>query len=390
MRPAWLDTEVTITDRHCAPVSNPVRWTEVDAEVRFNEVVSGSFVAPAYPELTEVLVPGNRVVIRDEGRVFKSGPIEGLDFVRAAKGENAGGRWVVDLADDAAHLANRLTFPDPSAVATAQTADAQWSGTGPAGTLMLALIDDNGGPGALTARRVPQLVIGDGAGLGATVTYTSRWEDLYEALRNLALLGGAGLPGGRLGVRTRQVDRDIVAEVYAPRDRTHLARFSFGLGNLRQVQVVNQAPTVTAAIVAGQGSGTARNIVERVDAVAAAAWWRSEEFVDQRQAEDNDKLDQAGDEALDAGREQLTVTTDTIDTPQVVYGTAYDVGDLALAIPGAAATVTDVVRAVRLQVTPRGGRQRVALIGTQAAITDPAWVAGNRTLARRIAPIERI
>ncbi|MEW2383388.1 siphovirus ReqiPepy6 Gp37-like family protein [Micromonospora sp. NPDC047707] len=392
MTPAWLDTEVTITDRNCVPVSNPIRWTEVDAEVRFNEIVAGSFVAPAYPELTEALAPGNRVVVRDQGRYFKSGPIEGLDFKRTAKGEDAGGKWVVDFGDDAAHIANRITYPDPTATATAQTADSHWSGTGPAGTLMLTLIDANAGPRALTARRVPQLVIGAGAGLGATLTYTSRWIDLYDELRALALLGGAGVPGGRLGVRTRQVGRDIVAEVYAPRDRTHLARFSFGLGNLRSVHVANQAPTCTVAIVAGAGQGTDRNIVERVDAAAVATWWRSEEFVDQRQAEAGDtaKLEQSGDEALDAGREQLTVTTDTVDTPQVVYGDAYDVGDLALVIPGGAAPITDVVRAVRLQVTPREGRQRIALIGTQAAITDPAWVAGNRTLARRIASMERI
>ncbi len=390
MRAVYLDTEVTITDRHCAPVTNPIRYTEVDAEVRFNEVIAGSFTASAYPELTEALVPGNRVVIRDQGSVFKSGPIEAVDFLRTATGADAAGRWVVDFGDDGAHLANRITYPDPGVDATDQTVDAQWTGTGPAGTLMLALVDDNGGPGALSYRRVPQLVIGDGAGLGATLTYASRFADLYDELRALAVLGGGGVPGGELGFRVRQVDRDLVAEVYEPRDRTGYARFSFPTGTLRQLQVTTEAPTCTAAIVAGDGRGTDRSIVERVDADAVALWWRSEEFVDAQNESDDEQLEHAGDETLAGGREQLTITTETVDTPQVVYGDAYTLGDLALVLPGPTAPVADIVRAVRLQVVPRTGRVRTALIGTQAAVSDPAWVAGNRTLARRVARAQRV
>ncbi|GAB3856560.1 hypothetical protein GCM10029963_53140 [Micromonospora andamanensis] len=309
--------------------------------------------------------------------------------MRTATGPDAGGKWVVDFGDDGAHLANRITYPDPAVDVVEQTVDAQWIDTGPAGTLMLDLVDLNGGPSALTARRVPQLVIGDGAGLGATLTYASRFQDLYDELRALAVLGGAGVPGGELGFRVRQVDRNLVAEVYAPRDRTGFARFAFSTGTLRQVQVTTEAPTCTVAIVAGEGRGTDRSIVERVDA-AAALWWRSEEFVDAQNEADTEQLEHAGDEALDGGREQLTITTETVDTPQVVYGDAYTLGDLALVLPGPTTPLTDIVRAVRLQVVPRTGRVRTALIGTQAAVTDPAWVAGNRTLARRAARTERI
>ncbi|GAB3856564.1 hypothetical protein GCM10029963_53150 [Micromonospora andamanensis] len=90
-----LDTEITITDRNCVPVTNPIRYTEIDAEVRFNAVVAGSFVAPAYPELTEALLPSHRVVLRDGGTIFKSGPIEGLDFAhrdRPGRRRQVGGR----------------------------------------------------------------------------------------------------------------------------------------------------------------------------------------------------------------------------------------------------------------------------------------------------------
>jgi hypothetical protein len=387
-----IDTRLTITDRNCVPVSQPVRdWSDIDAELRFNEVIGASFTAAAHPELLDVLVPGHRVVLRDQGQIFKSGPIEGWDYLRSATGEAAApGRVIVTWADDGAHLANRITYPDPSEPATNQTADAQWTGTDPAGTLMLALVDLNAGAGALTARQVPQLTSGDGTGLGANITYATRYEDLYEALRNLALLGGGSVPGGHLGFRVHQVARDLVFEVYEPRDRTGIARFGWSLGNLKSAQVTTQAPTSTVAIVAGPGEGTARNIVERIDTSGVATWWRSEEFVDQRQAETTDELEQAGDEALEEGREQLTVVTETVDTPQVVYGDAYQVGDLALVIPGTGAPISDVVRAVRLQITPSSGRVRTALVGNQAATADPVWVAGNRTLARRIAQIERV
>src|SRR5690606_39291825 len=87
-----------------------------------------------------------------------------------------------------------------------------------------------------------------------------------------------------------------------------------------------QAPTCTAAIVAGQGEGTARTIIER--AVAASPWGRIESFVDRRDTDDMAELRAAGDSALAEGAERTDLAAEAIDLPDPRlprYGRDYDI-----------------------------------------------------------------
>ena len=375
---------ILVTDRHLQVVGDPIaRWTQVRAQRRFNEPGPGSLTVPALPEVMAQLEAGNRIVLIHNGRVFSSGPYESSDWRWTADGAAADpGQVTIQWADDLALVVARLAYPTPSQPANgSQAAYWQVSNTN-AEVAMRSLVNANAGPGALPARQIPHLVLGPLAGVGVNVTYKARWEPLGDVLRALAIAGGG------LGFRTEQTSAGIEFQVYAPQDLTGSVRFSRGLGNLREVAYLRSAPTVTAAIVGGQGDLDLRSMVERVNTAAETAWWRVEKFVDHRQGATGAELAQAGDQALAEGAETARLSTITIDTPDQQYGVHYGLGDLVTVVPLPGVEVAEVVRAVTLDATPTSGEQVTALIGSQAASSDPLWLQHMRRLERRLGQIE--
>ncbi|SBT63920.1 virus ReqiPepy6 Gp37-like protein [Micromonospora sediminicola] len=384
---------ILITDRNLTVIGDPIDgWTEVDITLRFNEPATGTFTAPRTAVSAAQLAPGNRVVVIRDGVVFCAGPIEEPgpeDW--AVTGSAAGpGTVEVQFADDLAAVVARVTYPNPAAAATAQTSTARWTATDEAGDIMRSLVNGNAGPGALPARRVPQLLLGSGAGLGASIKVGTRFEPLGDVLRSAAIAGGG------LGMRTRHdiASNQLLFDVYAAQDLSGSVRFSPGLNNLRSYRYEPAAPTATVAIVGGKDVGTSRVIVERVNATAATGWGRMETFVDQRQstdtAADTTELNQAGDEALTRGAETGRLSSVTVDTPDQRYGVHYQLGDRVSVELASGVTVTDVVRAVHLQATPDAGEIVTALVGTQEASSDQAWLTYLRELSRRLDQLETV
>lgn len=381
-----------ITDRNLNVVGDPVDgWTDLDVTLRFNEPASGSFQAPAHPDLLGLIQSGGyRVVVIRGGDIFCAGPIEKPGPQRwSVDGQDTDpGTVTVNFTDDLALVAGRVTFPDPASAATAQTSTARWTSTALAGDVIRSLVNVNAGPGALTARRVPKLVLGGTAGLGSSIKFGTRFMPLGDELRSAAISGGG------LGFRTQQVGTNIEFQVYQPQDLTGAVRFSRGLGNLRSYTYEPDAPTATVAIVGGKDVGTSRLVVERVASAAVSKWWRLETFVDQRQSDDTStdttELNQAGDEALARGAETARLQSVTIDTPDQRYGTHYQLGDRVSVELNDGVEVADVVRAVHLQVTPESGEVVTALVGSQEASSDPLWLRYMRDLGRRLAGLETI
>lgn len=389
---------VLITDRDLNVLGDPVQWTSLDVTLRFNEPASGTFTAPASPGLL-AQVEGDdtdsarRVVVIRDGAVLVAGPVEQSGPQKwAVDGQDSDpGTVTVAFSDDLALIATRVTYPTPTAVATAQTIDARWTATGNAEDIMRSLVNLNAGPGALTARRVPKLILGADMGVGSSITFGTRFEPLCDALRSAAIAGGG------LGFRTQQVGTDVEFQVYAPTNRTTGAgavRFSRGLANLRSYEYEQATPTGTVAIVGGKDEGTSRVVVERVNTTAVSRWWRMEAFVDQRQSDDTvvdpDELNQAGDEELTRSAAAARLSAVTVDTGDQRYGVHYQLGDRVGIELISGVSVSDVVRAVHLTVSPNDGEQISALIGSQESSTDPLWVTHIRDLARRLGRLETI
>lgn len=376
-----------ITNENLTVQGDPLTgWTTLDCTRRFNEPASGSFEIPARPEVMAQLQPGRRVVVIRDGQVWAAGPMEIPQDYAWGIGESSEpdpGKVTVNFSDDLAVAAGYITWPMPGAAWSAQPATAarQITATN-AETIIRTLVNENCGPGALAARRIPHLALGAVAGVGTSTSVTTRMEPLLDACRRVAG------DGGGLGFRTRQDGTQILFEVFAPADRTATARFSAGLGNLRSVQFKLSAPTVTHALVAG-AEATPRVFLEVPDAAAAAAWWRVEKYVDGPVANDNDgELTAAGRTELAAGAAPVELATVTVDTDDLRAGRDFDLGDRVTVQLPTGLEVTDVVRSIHLQADPDAGEYVSTLVGSPEATTDPKTVQLIRELGRRLGRLE--
>lgn len=384
---------VFFTDGNLVPIGQFVdEWTDIELVLRFNDVDSGVITLPADPAVAALAVAPNRVVVmRDSGpggswEIVIAGPIEhpddfdwGLDNPDTFEP----GQAAIYFADDRAAVAERLVYPDPTHDATHQTAAVSYVASAVnAEVAMLDFVNKNAGPGALAARRVPQLSIAGPAGVGTTISYSARMEPLGDSLRAMALAGGG------LGYRVVQVAGPTRRfEVFAPVNRSGTVRYSRALGNLTNLSYRSQAPTATVAIVGGDGTGTSRTFVEVVDSGAVAVWGRKEVFVNEDSA-DPTELAQAGAAALVDAGEQVQLSATAIDEPGTGFGIDYNLGDTVSVEVREGLVVTDVVTAVSIKVTS-AGEVISPTIGTGGATSDGKTLKELRRLQAKLGKVER-
>lgn len=382
--------QLLVTDKNLVVQGDPIDgWTSIDVTTRFNEPGSGSVELPARPEVMAQLQPGNRLVVIRDGEIWTAGPMEIPQDYSWGIGESSDpdpGTVHIDFSDDLALPAGYITWADPTVAWSAQPDKATRKITATNAELIIRqLIDENCGPGALVARRIPHFALDSVAGVGATITMATRFEPLLDACRRTAKWGGG------LGFRTRQVGSQILFSCYAPADKTATARFSRGLGNLRSVQFKLSAPTVTHALVQGSevDPPADRIFVERADTTAASSWWRVEQLVDGSAADDtNGELTSSGNEQLSGGAAPVELATVTVDTPDLQAGRDYGLGDKVTIELPTGLEVADVVRSIHLQATPDAGEYVSTLVGSPEATSAPQMVRLVRELGRRLGRIE--
>lgn len=349
-------------------------WTSLDMTLQYNAGGVWKMVMPEHPQVN-LLRATNRIAVARRGEVVMSGP------VRALKRTSTGGTAVVEVSgiDDNAVLYQRTCYPDPANTADSQTL-AYDVRSGPAETVMRGYVDANAGPGALPARQVYGLALAADQARGATVDGSTRFDRLGDVLQFIGTGVGLGwqskqIPGGQI-----QVD------FYIPEDRTSTVVFSEELGTLRGWSYILNAPKTTRALVAGQGEGAARTIVEVAAGQQETDWgMRVEEFIDARDTDTG--LDQRGQEKLAEAAATAGLTINPIDVPGREYGVDYRLGDkVAVEMPDA--RFEDVITEVRLTVTPEGTRA-VPKIGHGDGSESSALYDRVVDLTRRLELIER-
>lgn len=377
--------KILFTDSDLNVIGRPIvsEYTTIEAQLRFNEPGTCAVELPAHDYVLESAYgPGNRCLYIRNGIIEIAGPIEypGPFSYRADRDGKAGdGRITVRFADDLALAAGRITYPNPVQASTAQTS-ARYTISGVnAEDAMRALVNLNAGPGALVARRVPHLILGADTGVGTSVTYSTRFEPLCDALRAVASAGGG------LGFRTTQDGTDIVFEVYEPEDLTTSARFSRSLGNIREIEWEPQAPSCTVAIVGGQDAGADRVIRERINTgLITAGWPRLERFIANSGASNATELDTAGDDALAEGAGSSRLRIVAIDTPSQQYRADYNIGDQVSAEVFPGTLVSDILSGVNISVSAEGRETISPIIGTGEEITASPTEALRRQILRRL------
>lgn len=388
------DYRILIMNSSMQVVGDPVDcWTTVDATLRYNEPGSGLFTCPGYSWIRDQLAPGRRAVLTrsppaatgQPGSILISGPLEKWLYERSDNGENAGdGVLTVNFADDLASVLARRVYPDPALAAEAQTAT-EWSFTGNAEDAIRELVNKNAGPGALVERRVPNLILGADNGVGTSGTWKAElFEPMGDVLRRIAETGGG------LGFRTRQIDNQIVFEVYQPTDASDTVRFSFEMANVQYLAYEVVAPTANVAFVGGQGD-TAEDqaVIERTNPDSIAAWGRMETLVSRPGSGEAEELEADGDEALRDGAETARAPSNVVDLNDQMYGTHYDLGTKVALSPYPGTQIVDVVRTVHLQAWATAGDMVAPVVGAQEESGDPYTIQLLRSIDRRVGRLER-
>ncbi|MFF8034928.1 siphovirus ReqiPepy6 Gp37-like family protein [Streptomyces sp. NPDC016626] len=390
-----MTIQLLVTDRNLNVLGDPITgWTTLECELNFNKPASGAVTMPARQEYMELLQSGNRLVVVRDGSIWCAGPLEEPQDYAWDLGQNAGGTVTARFSDDLARIAGYLTYPDPTLDFESQTttADARWTRKSVNAELIIrALVNENCGPGALPDRRIEQLVLAPVAGVGSTRAISTRFEPLLDVCRTAAAWS-------RLGFRTRQVGDEIQFEVYAPADRTGIARFSAGLGNLRSVRFTMSAPTATSELVMGgtdpaqqvpSGEPPNERVYREVTSATVGDWWRVEKLLQESGKDDADgELTQAGTRALGTDAPQASLATVTVDTEDLRAGRDYGLGDKVAVVLPTGLQISDIVQTIRLEATPEEGELVTTVVGTndKTTLTRTVWTV--RDLAYRLGQIE--
>ena len=326
-------------------------------------------------ELAGRMRDGWRVIIQDDDVTVLSGPITEVSPNVADKSVEFVG------VSDLVHLADRLVYPDPSRPGDQQTADAYYKRTGPASQVLDSMFYRNAGNGAISARRVPGLAfpVAEGGNLGSSVSTNLRYKNLLEEGRALARLGGVTFDAV-------QETSQIRVRFRVPVDRSRSVRFTDRNGGVTDGSYSLAAPTATVVLVAGQGEGAARNIIERS---RATTWGRRvEAFKDQRDTDEADELEQSATEQLDDGEAGAGASFTVAESPGLVYGVDYRLGD-TISVELGTATISEPVRAVELSWDGHGRTASLTLGDhDQADDKTPGWVKKIRALDARVRGME--
>jgi hypothetical protein len=355
------------------------------AVLRFNNVGNWSIPLPANNLMAEALrAPGAGIIVTGPDGVIMSGPTTSAK--RTQSQDDPIGTWLISGLDDSVVLSERLAYPTPTTADVAAQTNAHDIRTGIASTVMNAYVDANIGPSAPTARKIPTLTLAADSATGSTVTGNARFDRLGELLNGLSLIDG-------LGFDIKQTGASLQFRVYQPTDRSASVRMDIDNNGLTRTEYTYTAPALTRAIVAGQGEGASRAMVEVTtsDSTTAEAAWarRIELFKDQRGSSNTTELTQAGQEALaEKGKTIEGISASPSDDQNMAYGIDWNLGDRVSVVVGDT-TISRIVTEVGLQISADGVRIG-ATVGEPSTADPDSEAADTRSNQEgRISNLER-
>lgn len=352
----------------------------------------------------ELTLPGDHAMVphlvADGSGVILLGPDGGSTGVifsgptttpkRKRDAQNPDGTFTFTGVTDDVHLLDALAFPSPEVADPSAQTRSNDTRTMRAESLMRMYVSANVANASPAGRRrgvrsklwlepVDQT-------RGIMVTKSPRFQNLLELLREIATLEPS------IGFRVVQVDAALQFQVLDSRDKRSLVRFDVDNGTLTSEEVQQSGPSLTYPIVAGQGEGTARTIIARTDAEAAAAetaYGRViESFIDQRDTDALVELQQSGDEALAEGRGGTSVKVIPADEHTMQFGVDWRPGDLVTIVVNGAEAPTAVTETALL-INADGVRAGAALGDVSSFTKGDTLGAKVDALDVRVAQLER-
>lgn len=399
------DYTILITDANLVVQGDPLDdWTSLQATLRWKEPGSGQVVIPAHQYVRSQIAPGNRIVIirrlYGTSHILIAGPIEEILRERADNGDNGGvGIYTITFADDMSWLGARFTYPNTNKAAGANFLPF-WLASGDPTSAMYRLVNENAGPGALAARRIPKLIMGSTPSpVGTASVYVkTRLEKVTDVLRTIATNGvGAGYNPDSLGFTVTQQGSNLVFDVVRSTYRGKEVIFSFNKGNLQYYSFDITAPEVTVPLVGGQVS-TASDTGQGADAhfdefpttdADNLAWGRYESYEAYAGSAPLSELQGQATSALAQHGQSAKLASNASDTPDQRFGVHYNVGDIVALELETGEFITNPVQTVSVQAYPTSNEYVGVTIGSQAARYDASYVRVLRRLDKRVGGLER-
>ncbi|MFF4529227.1 hypothetical protein ACFY1P_08130 [Streptomyces sp. NPDC001407] len=362
----YMDLDIVI--RHCQPGSWKI------------EVMEGTRAA-------ELLQRGRGVVIwnADIGKALISGPVQQMQYYWTNDQHTGPGSIYFSGKSDDQIVYSRVGWPDHT-----KTLARPWSeeknsknpmdktsqvfNQQPAGDVIGFFSLRNFGGDSLPDRTAKGL---EGftqypAGLGEKVDADVRFAELGKLYEDWCERGNVGYR-----IIYNPNTSKLEFELYETADKSDSVIFSPEMGNIKQYSWQMDAPSCTRAIVAAQGEGKNRYIMQKVNHEAEAEWNRMivEKFIDRRdipvsRKEDGSpnlvkegesppegypdlatalkKMEDAADEALKEGEPKASVNLEPIDVPGCTFGKHYWVGDKVTVYSITGRKVQHLVREVRI------------------------------------------
>lgn len=355
--------------------SGPVPLLDGKTVIRFNGVGTWTLEALWENTVWDRVDRGTGMILRRGGRRLLNGPVTNFGYDTTY--DESSNRLVttihVEGVSDEIVLADRVVYPDPARAGNAQTTQTHWSMTGPAETVLRALVDQQLGPSARPERRVPNLTLAPDQGRGPTVSAKIRYgaPNLLAEMQIIANKAGLGFQivpdAGSTG---------LLFEIVEPRDKSAEIRFGVAMNNVGEQHYRVGAPTLTYALDLGKGEGTARLAREFTTTDPDYLAWgrRIETVIDSRDTDDTaEMLKRATDAVVEDSKPEVSYSFEPLETDTTRYGKTWDIGDRVTVFPGPPGrpklgTFVDLVREIRLDTDGDTDRVRAA-VGTEEATT---------------------
>lgn len=238
--------------------------------------------------------------------------------------------------------------------------------SGPADDVIKAFVRENAGALATVANGRLQdgqtlgLAVAPDSSLNIVWAGTASWKNLLDTVQQIAQHGSVDFDVVRTGAITFQFN------TYYPRigtDRTSgsITTFAPELGNMSlPYATLSRVEEANDVVVLGQGEGAGRVFARVQDPLAqgASPWGRIERAQDSRNSTTNQQLIDVGQVQLNAWRAVWRLTFQALQSPGVVYGRDYRLGDLVVARYRG---IQEVKKIVGVEVTVAEGKEDIRI-----------------------------
>jgi Siphovirus ReqiPepy6 Gp37-like protein len=383
-----------------------VNFVTITANLYYNAVGSWTILCPWNQNIWNLMMAGDFFVqVNWKGLFSFGGKCETPGYQDSLPGSISANQYpgpfmTLTGADWLGLIANRICFPNPAVAWASQVNTA----TDAVSNMNLEsaikhYVNNNIGPGAISARRNTFLTIGTNQNRGPNVSYTVKFGtdvdlNLLDVI-NAMIYNSASNMG--VQVTRNPSTHNLTFDVYIPRNLTGKAYFSENLGNMSAINFGITDPTCTDALVQGAATtGTASVFIQQTGS-GRTSWNVVEDFINDSSESDTNNLNTDAATTLAQGTFGPVMTITATDLPFLTFGRDYYLGDTVTveiqtnAITGqTAATYSDVISGVVVTADPSQSPE-ITVVPTVGNTNNPT--ASNTTaiaqLTARIRKLEQ-